>query len=202
MYQLAGLNFYEERDSDDVLIEAYIKTTKSRRMRQLFSLGTPDVDLDILSSADEMFAEDACEVMRKSRKTLCYIINNEIAYDLTETYEYHWLDFIGTYDFKASIVKFNTGLFYAAAKSIGEETNPVTRGLVDLNESKYLKIDTISDITNVVGQKLCLSKFFILTAIDRFTGSTVSPDALYIRYAPAMDIGTVLGLTRFLHLML
>lgn len=198
MYYVGGAKFYNESDSKDTLIDAFISTRRHYYARTTGS----EIPLDL--SDDDMFRDIAEHIYEQSPDALAFAINQETIYDTQLVYEKHWMDFLWTsLKFKSCIVKVDCTKVYGLLR----DNNPACLNkyhefLTSINGAAYLVINERSEIVNDKNQSLILSEQLIGAIGKVFLDTSQHNGCLYIKYAPAMDTGGIFILTRILHLYL
>ena len=198
MYTVAGITFYDESDSDEdiakiykeCLIDEIIKVDEEASREEL--------------KENEIVIANAISIVHNYKSSSVYTVNRYIGKSVVETHEDHWLRFLKSYGFNASIVHIDTTPFlkHLAYIRYNREDN-LWVGLSSINENKILIVDIFSSIVNDNGENLKLSNHFIRSVqsmIPSFVNKT--SQQLFIMYGPYSDINLALSVTRLLHLLL
>ena len=193
MYTLAGITFYDNNDSDEVIAKAYDKM----KTRSLIEAGYEIDEFPDLSGEVEY-------MLKKSRTSLIHAINMANSQKMMSEHEQHWIQFLECFGFEAEVVEYNMTMMLGVANISGVDIfqDKVINGLYTLHGHRYLKICTTSRVQNDHGENLILSAHFVHQMLSLFKGSNVYGAYLYIKYCPAIDIYSTLVLTRMLHLLL
>ena len=197
LYQVSGYTFLESSDPDDVLLKAF-RETRARTINEM--AGDEVVDLDY--SSDE-FDQEAQTVLESARDTLVYYINKYTIKDYAKSHEDHWIEFLSSFGFEASILDYNSIPMLSMIKGLDiSASSRLMWILTNLNDRKYLKISRMSRVRNSEGANLILSDHFIYTIKSSLPAVSVEKDSVMIQYAPSKDIILPITITRYLHLLL
>lgn len=215
MYTLAGLDFYEESDGNDIIVDAYAKACVLRNAKQLGGVPLEEVIKTMNEIQGTNFpvqdynffkamAENMLDTYNNSKAGMCHIINKINSEDMIKDHEQHWLQLLKGMGFDSNIISYETGIACIIGTSMLHLTseNKIMNMLYHLDEHKYLSISLVSSITNNDGDNLVLNDLFIKHFIKNFIGSYTSGDKLFIRYGPAEDVKAVLSVTMYLHMFL